>query len=309
MTFIKKKLLSFFSPILSVRSWVIATPYVWLGLFFVVPFFVVLRVSLSEEVLGIPPYTDMFLWVDTYVAKIIFTFESYTYLIEDDLYLSSYLTSLKFALITTIVALLLGFPMAIGISNLNKKWQIIMLLLIMLPFWTSFLIRIYAWLNLLTPYGLINSFLIYIGVITEPLRLLFNNFSVTIGMVYCYLPFMILPIYVTLEKMDPSLQEAASDLGAKPFTVFKSIILPLSFPGLLTGSLLVFIPCVGEFVIPEILGGSDNILIGRLVWNEFFLNHSWPTAAALSIALLVILFIPIYGLQKLQKIFAERLES
>jgi len=292
----------------SIRTWVIGIPYIWLALFFVLPFLVVLRVSLSEEIMSIPPYTDILVWTKTYTAKFILNFENYAYLVEDSFYMDAYLLSIKFAFITTCISLLIGFPIALGISTLDKKWQIIAILLIMLPFWTSFLIRIYAWLNLLTPYGLINSFLLSWGIIKSPLHLLFNDISVTIGMVYCYLPFMILPIYVTLEKMDPALREAASDLGAKPFSVFRSITLPLSLPGILTGSLLVFIPCAGEFVIPEILGGASNVLIGRLVWHEFFINHSWPTATALAICLLILLFLPIYLLQKVQNNIANKMD-
>lgn len=302
----KHKLLSLF---FSIRTWVITIPYVWLILFFILPFIVVMRISLSEEVMGIPPYTDIIVWIKTYTARITFNFESYAYLIQDSFYLDAYFASLKFALITTALSLLIGFPMALGISTLKKKWQTIAILLIMLPFWTSFLIRIYAWLNLLTPYGLINSFLLSCGLIKNPLHLLFTETSIVLGMVYCYLPFMVFPIYITLEKINPTLQEAASDLGAKPFTIFRSITLPLSCPGIFAGSLLVFIPCVGEFVIPEILGGASNILIGRLVWHEFFLNHSWPTATALAVSLLGLLFIPIFLLQKIQHKIAIRMDT
>lgn len=297
------------NKMLSTRNWVITLPYIWLLLFFVIPFVMVLRVSFSEEIFRIPPYADIVTWLDNKVVMIKLSFQSYMYLVEDDLYLSSYFVSLKFALATTFLALLIGYPMAYGITRFSPTGQKVFILLIMLPFWTSFLVRIYAWLNLLAPYGLINTFLTFLGIIDRPLDLLYNDVSLVVGMVYCYLPFMVFPIYVTLEKIDPSFREAASDLGAKSFTIFKSVIVPLSLPGVLTGSLLVFIPCVGEFVIPEILGGPDNILVGRMVWNEIFLNRSWPTAAALAVALLVVLFIPIYGLQRLQNKFSQQMEK
>lgn len=309
MITIKNFLESSNAKLTSGRFWIIAIPYIWLAVFFLLPFLIVFRVSFSDEVLALPPYTDILQWGEGLTLKIILKFQSYRNLIDDAIYVQSYLTSIMFAALTTLITLVVGYPMAMGIVRLNPRMQIGVLLLIMMPFWTSFLIRIYAWLNLLTPFGLINTGLLKIGLISEPLPLLFNHTAVLIGMVYCYLPFMIFPCYVVLEKIDDALREAASDLGGRPLTIFFRIILPLSMPGVLTGALLVFIPCVGEFVIPEILGGSDNILIGRLVWNEFFINRSWPTAAALAFTLLVVVFIPIYGLQRLQTTLSKKLED
>ena len=222
------------------------------------------------------------------------------FLLKDELYIISYVTSLVLALVATVCCLLIGYPMAYSIAGSSGKWRIILLLMVILPFWTSFLIRIYAWIGMLNNHGVINNLLGMLGIIEEPLPLLNNNFAVVVGIVYSYLPFMILPLYSALEKEDTSLYEAAADLGARPFRVFLKITLPLSIQGVISGSMLVFIPAVGEFVIPELLGGSDNLMVGKILWTEFFNNQDWPLASAIAIALLVLLVSPMIVFQKLQ---------
>lgn len=274
-------------------------PYGWHILFFLVPFLLVLKISFSESVIGAPPYSDVFQWVDETFLKIKLNLGNYLFLFEDELYLKSYLESLKIASISTMGCLLLGYPIAYGISRLNGIWRTVCLMLVILPFWTSFLIRIYAWIGLLSTKGLINSLLISIGFTNTPLPLIDNNFAVTIGLVYSYLPFMVLPLYASLEKLDQSYIEAAYDLGCGPMMAFFKVILPLSYKGILSGIMLVFIPSVGEFVIPALLGGSDSIMIGKVLWNEFFFNNDWPLAAGLVIMLFIVLFVPILLFQKL----------
>tara|TARA_R110002095_G_scaffold92538_1_gene80875 strand:- start:790 stop:1764 length:975 start_codon:yes stop_codon:yes gene_type:complete len=281
------------------RFLLIALPYGWHILFFLVPFLIVLRISFAESIIGSPPYGEIFQWVDDAFLQVRLNLGNYLFLIEDDLYLKSYIESLKIAAIATTGCLILGYPMAYGITRVTGVWRTVLLMMVILPFWTSFLIRIYAWIGLLSTKGLINSALISIGIISEPLPLMDNNFAVTIGLIYSYLPFMILPLYASLEKIDMSYLEAAYDLGCKPLMAFFKVIVPLSYRGIVGGTMLVFIPAVGEFVIPALLGGSDSIMIGKVLWNEFFFNNDWPLASSLVVTLFIVLFIPILLFQKL----------
>ena len=281
------------------RFLLIALPYGWHLLFFLVPFLIVLRISFAESIIGSPPYAEIFSWVDDAFLQVKLNLGNYLFLVEDELYLKSYLESLKIAAIATSGWLLLGYPIAYGITRVQGVWRTVLLMLVIFPFWTSFLIRIYAWIGLLSTKGLINNALISIGLISEPLTLMDNNFAVTIGLIYSYLPFMILPLYASLEKIDPSYLEAAYDLGSKPLKAFFQVIVPLSYRGIVGGIMLVFIPAVGEFVIPSLLGGSDSIMIGKILWNEFFFNNDWPLASSLVVMLFIVLFIPIIFFQKI----------
>lgn len=279
-------------------------PLFWIVMFFVAPFLIVLKISFAESIFAAPPYSVLMTWVDEMVISIKLNLENYFILIDDNVYLSSYFRSLSLAAVSAFLCLLVGYPMAYGISRASSKWRSIFLLMIILPFWTSFLIRVYAWTNLLSPKGIINQLLLNIGMIQEPLPLIYNNFSVCLGIVYSYLPFMILPLYASLEKIDRQYMEAAADLGARPFRTFLKITLPLSLPGIFAGSMLVFIPAVGEFVIPELLGGPENLMIGKVLWAEFFDNQDWPVASAIAVALLILLVLPMVLLQRL-KMLAE----
>ena len=283
------------------RSLVIALPYVWLLLFFLFPFVIVLKLSFSEAAIAMPPYSPLWTWAEGIYLQIQLSFESYQLLLEDALYIKSYLTSLKIAAISTLLALLIGYPMAYGMVRAPKRWRMTLLMLVILPFWTSFLIRVYAWIGILKNEGLLNLLLLKLGIISEPLTMLNTNFAVYVGIVYSYLPFMILPLYANLEKLDGSLLEAAADLGCKPFKAFWSITIPLSLPGIIAGCFLVFIPAVGEFVIPDLLGGSDTLMIGKTLWVEFFNNRDWPLASAVAVLLLIILIVPIVLFQKFQE--------
>jgi putrescine transport system permease protein len=246
-----------------------------------------------------PPYTPLFEWIDEGIT-ITLNFGNYLFLLSDSLYATAYLNSIRIAAISTIITLLIGYPMAYGIARAQGSMRSVLLMLVILPFWTSFLIRVYAWIGILDREGLINAFLMWTGIISEPLIMRQTEFAVYVGIVYTYLPFMILPLYSTLEKMDVSLVEAALDLGCKPWQAFAKITLPLSMPGILAGSLLVFIPAVGEFVIPELLGGPNTLMIGRTLWNEFFANRDWPIASAVAIAMLMFLVVPIMWFQHIQ---------
>jgi len=270
----------------------ISVPTIWLLLFFAIPFLIVLKISFSMAAVAIPPYEPLFQFFDE-TFQISLNFGNYLLLLDDPLYAEAFLGSLKIASVSTLLALALGYPIALGIARASPRWQSLLLLLIILPSWTSFLIRVYAWMGLLSNSGLINSLLISIGFIEEPIQMLNTDFAVYVGIVYCYLPFMVLPLYANLVKQDPQLLEAASDLGASRVHAFLSITLPLSLGGIIAGSMLVFIPVVGEFVIPELLGGPDSLMIGKVLWQEFFNNRDWPVASALAITLLVILIIPI----------------
>jgi putrescine transport system permease protein len=272
------------------RAAVIGVPYLWLVVFFLVPFLIVLAISFAESTVGIPPFT-LFAHGENGL-ELHAQADNYALLAGDALYLRAYLNSLFFAALATLFCLLLGYPMAWAIAQAPKAWRNPLLMLVILPFWTSFLIRVYAWIGLLSPNGLFNQWLAELGLIAAPLPLLNNAFSVVLGLVYSYLPFMVLPLYATLEKLDPSLLEAASDLGATPARRFFAVTLPLSLPGIVAGCLLVFIPAVGEFVIPDLLGGPDTLMIGKVLWDEFFTNRDWPVASALAVALLVLLVAP-----------------
>ena len=281
------------------RGLVIAIPYLWLAFFFLLPFLIVFAISLSEAAIARPPFRLVEdLGYGLYQVTV--NLGNYLFLLTDSLYAVAYLNSVKIAAISTLVALLLGYPIAYGIARSSTAWRNVLLLLIILPFWTSFLLRVYAWIGILRDNGLINNFLLWLGIIDQPLPLLYNDFSVYIGIVYSYLPFMVLPLYANLERLDPSLLEAAADLGCPPWKSFLTVTLPLSLPGIVAGCLLVFIPAVGEFVIPALLGGPDTLMIGRVLWNEFFSNRDWPVASAVAIAMLLLLVVPIMIFQRYQ---------
>lgn len=283
------------------RTLVIAVPWIWLLLFFLIPFVIVLKISFAEtRWLGSPPYTPLFEWVSGQYLQFKLNVSNYLFLLSDSLYLNAFLSSVKVASISTVFCLLIGYPMAYAIARANANWRNTLLLLIILPFWTSFLLRVYAWIGLLGNQGVINQVLMGLGIVDEPIVMLQTDFAMYIGIVYSYLPFMILPLYSNLEKHDLTLLEAAVDLGSRPFRAFLSITLPLSKPGIIAGSMLVFIPAVGEFVIPRLLGGTDSLMIGRVLWDEYFSNRNWPIASSVAIALLLLLVIPIMIFQRYQ---------
>lgn len=273
------------------RKLLIATPYLWLLLFFLVPFAIVLKISFSEMVIAIPPYSDLVEFADE-TMNISINLGNYLFLAEDDMYIRAYFSSIQIAFNATLLCLLLGYPMAYAMARAPQHMQTTLLLLILLPSWTSFLIRIYAWMGILKNNGLINNLLMALGIIDDPIIMMNTNFAVYIGIVYAYLPFMVLPLYANLVKHDHSLLEASADLGARPWKTFLSVTLPLSKSGVIAGSMLVFIPAVGEFVIPELLGGPDTLMIGKVLWQEFFNNRDWPVASALAMVMLLLLIIP-----------------
>jgi putrescine transport system permease protein len=274
------------------RHLVIGVPFVWLFMFFILPFAIVLKISFAEADVAIPPYTEIYSYAEE-KFQILLNLGNYLMLAGDELYISAYLGSLKMAAISTLLCLLIGYPMAYAIARAPKEMQTVYVLLIMMPTWTAILIRVYAWMGILSNNGLLNSALMGIGLIDEPLVILNTNLAVYIGVVYSYLPFMVLPLYANLVKHDLSLLEAASDLGARSITSFWKITVPLSKNGIIAGSMLVFIPVVGEFVIPEMLGGPETLMIGKVLWQEFFNNRDWPVASALAVVMLVILMVPI----------------
>jgi putrescine transport system permease protein len=288
------------------RLLLLALPYAWLLLFFLLPFLIVAKIALSEAAVGIPPYAPLLRWTEENVLTVVLNFGSVTTLIEDSFYLEAYLRSLRVAAISAILCLLLGYPMAYAIARAPEHRRNLLLMLVILPFWTSFLLRVMAWIGLLQDQGVVNGLLLSLGLISEPLRLLYTEAAVYLGIVYCYLPFMVLPLYATLSKLDPVLLEAAADLGARPFRAFLTVTLPLSLPGIAAGFMLVFIPAVGEFVIPELLGGPSAQLVGRVLWVEFFQNRDWPMASALAVALLLVLVVPIALFQRLSARQAAR---
>ena len=271
------------------RGLVVGLPYLWLLLFFVAPFVIVLKISFSDVDLAIPPYKPLIEWIGKNSLAIKVNLNNYAFLFTDSLYWKSLLNSIKVAFISTLLCLAVGYPMAYGIARARAATRNVLLLLVILPFWTSLLLRVYAWIGLLKANGVINNILMWLGVIHEPLTLLYTPLAMYVGIVYSYLPFMILPLYANLEKMDWQLLEAAEDLGCRPWQAFYKITLPLSRNGMLAGSMLVFIPAVGEFVIPALLGGPNALMIGRVLWDEFFSNRAWPVASAVAILLLVIL--------------------
>jgi putrescine transport system permease protein len=296
------------------RSWarwlVVLIPYAWSLLFFLIPFLIVFKISFSTSAIAQPPYTPVFNLIDGIGGLIEsakqFSFDNYVYLTEDSLYVRAYLSSLIIAVISTFLVLLVGFPMAYGMARAPRSWQPTLVMLVILPFWTSFLIRVYAWIGILKKEGLLNQFLLWTGLIHEPLTILNTNWAVYIGIVYSYLPFMVLPLYAALERLDQSLLEAASDLGSPPTRAFWQITFPLALPGVIAGCFLVFIPATGEFVIPDLLGGSDTLMIGKTLWSEFFNNRDWPLSSAVAVILLLILVIPIVIFQNQQQRATEK---
>ncbi len=282
----------------------VALPYLWLLVLFLAPFLIVLKISLSDLAVSRPPYTphlDLTAgWAGIKAFFAALDFENYTFLAEDSLYINAYLSSLKIAGISTLITLLIGYSIAYALARAPRRWRPTLVMLVILPFWTSFLIRVYAWIGILKTEGLLNQALLSIGLIAEPLTIMNTNTAVYIGIVYSYLPFMILPIYATLEKMDESLLEAAADLGSSRLAAFFLVTLPLSMPGIVAGCFLVFIPAIGEFVIPDLLGGSNTLMIGKTLWVEFFNNRDWPLASAVAILLLLLLIVPIVLFQRQQ---------
>lgn len=278
------------------RRYAVAIPYVWLLIFFLTPFAIILKISMADPVIAQPPFTPLFDDAGGFQG----TAENFGFLLTDKLYVITYLKSVMMAAGATILCLLLGFPMAYGIARSDSSTRSILLLLIVLPFWISFLLRVYAWMGLLNNYGVINNFLMWTGITDQPIAMMYTDFAIYIGLVYSYLPFMILPLYATLERMDLDLLDAAQDLGARRSQAFRDITWPLARPGVIAGCLLVFIPAMGEYVIPYLLGGSESLMIGRVLFDEFFVNRDWPLASSVAIVLLMLLVVPIVFLQRNQ---------
>jgi putrescine transport system permease protein len=283
------------------RLVLIGAPFLWLALFFLLPLLIVVKLSLAESTIGIPPYTPLLAHTGSGLEWHA-TLSNFALIAGDDLYLRAYLGSLGNAVLATALCLIIGYPVAYAIAHSPPGRRQLLLFLVMLPFWASFLIRVYAWIAILEPNGLVNQTLIVLGFIAAPLPLLNNQFSVELGLVYSYLPFMILPLYGSLSRLDLSLIEAAADLGARPLRSFLGVTLPLTLPGIAAGSLLVLIPAIGEFVIPDLLGGPDTLMIGKVLWDEFFNNRDWPVAAAVAVVLVAALAVPLLAAQR----FLER---
>ena len=283
---------------------VLIVPYLWLLFFFFIPFIIVFKISLSQSAIAMPPYTPVLDFTDGisgfFAGFRDLNFDNYVWLTQDALYFKAYVTSVIIAAVSTILTLLVGFPIAYGMARAPATIRPTLLMLVILPFWTSFLIRVYAWIGILKPEGLLNQLLLSLHVINQPLIILNTYTAIFIGIVYSYLPFMVLPLYSSLEKMDYSLIEAAKDLGCPPTAAFWKITFPLSLPGVIAGCLLVFIPAVGEFVIPDLLGGSQTLMIGKTLWNEFFANRDWPVSSAVAVILLLLLIVPIMLFQQAQ---------
>lgn len=284
------------------KRFIISVPFVWLLVFFVVPFLILLRISVTDMGNGVDPFAPLMETADG-VLRIMLKYQNYLSIFEEvtdsgsvlfgrTIYIEAFLTSVKYAFWTTVLCLTIGYPFAYAIARARKSVQPALLMMIMLPFWTSFLLRVYAWKGILADQGVLNNALIWLGVIHEPLLLLYSDVSMLVGMTYVYCPFMILPLYATLVKMDFRLLEAAHDLGASPWKAFWLVTVPLSKAGIIAGSMLVFIPCLGEFVIPSLLGGAENIMIGRVVWDEMFSSNNWPRAAALAIVMILFILVP-----------------
>jgi putrescine transport system permease protein len=289
---------------------VILVPYLWLLVFFLVPFVIVFKISLSTTAIAMPPYTPVLDFSEGLSGLIAglqeLSVDNYVWLTEDALYFNAYVSSLIIAAISTLLTLLVGYPIAYGMARAPTSIRPVLLMLVILPFWTSFLIRVYAWIGILKPEGLLNQVLMALQIIDQPLVIMNTHSAIFIGIVYSYLPFMVLPLYSSLEKMDYSLIEAAQDLGCTPTSAFWKITFPLSLPGVVAGCLLVFIPAVGEFVIPDLLGGSQTLMIGKTLWNEFFANRDWPVSSAVAVILLLILVVPIMLYQQAQARAQER---
>ena len=291
------------------RKWsrraVVLLPCVWLVVFFLTPFVIVLKISLSQTALAQPPYSPVFDLSAGWAGFLDFarqlSLESFRLLFTDLIYLLSYLKSLQVAAISTLILVLVGYPFAYGIARAPRGWQPLLVMAVVLPFWTSFLIRVYAWINILQRDGLLNDVLMRLHIVDVPLIWLSSDTAIYIGIVYSYLPFMVLPLYAALEKMDESLLEAAADLGCPRWKTFWLVVVPLSLPGAAAGALLCFIPIVGEFVIPDLLGGSETLMIGQTLWTEFFANRDWPVASAIAVTLLVLLLVPMLFYERLQQ--------
>ena len=283
------------------QRFTVAIPYVWLLVFFLAPFAIIMKISTADPIIGQPPFTPTFDDAGAFLA----TADNFKFLLTDKLYIITYLKSVFMAATATILCLLLGFPMAYGIARAGSAARSILLLLVILPFWISFLLRVYAWMGLLNNHGVINNFLMWLGIIDQPLQLMYTDFAIYIGLVYSYLPFMILPLYAILERMDLDLVDAALDLGARPSQAFRDVTWPLARPGVIAGCLLVFIPAMGEYVIPYLLGGPESLMIGRVLFDEFFVNRDWPLASSVAIVLLMLLVVPIVFLQRSQAKDAE----
>lgn len=281
------------------RGLVIMVPLLWLLVFFLVPFVVVAKISLSEPLIAQPPYSPLTTW-DGLRLTLNLNFENYAFLLDDPLYLNAYMFSIRTAFVSAALALLIGYPMAWFIARSPEPRRTFLLTLVILPFWTSFLLRVYAWQGFLRGNGVINNFLMSTGIIDTPLVMLQTNFAVYLGIVYTYLPFMILPLYANLVKLDDSLLEASADLGARPVATFFHVILPLSMSGVIAGFMLVFVPAIGEFVIPELLGGPNTLMIGKVLWNEFFSNRDWPVASSVAIVMLIVVVVPFMLLRNAQ---------
>lgn len=283
-----------------VRAAVTALPFLWLLLFFAVPFVIVARISFSAAVSAMPPYSPVAGFSDR-VLQISLNLGNYLALLADSQYMLAYLSSIKIAVIATVLTLLIGYPMAYVIARTRPSTRSVLMMLVVLPSWTSFLIRVYAWIGILDTHGILNRTLLATGLIDSPLQILYTPTATYLGLVYCYLPFMVLPLYANLVKHDVRLLEAAYDLGAKPWQAFWRITLPLSRAGIIAGCMLVMIPAVGEFVIPEMLGGPDTLMIGRVLWGEFFNNRDWPMASAVAIVMLLLLLVPILVFNRAQQ--------
>ena len=282
------------------RQVITIIPFFWLLIFFLAPFFIVAKISLAELAIASPPFTSLIEWTDSGIVTIRLVFDNFIYIWEDSLYFHTYLNSLKISVTSTLICLLFGYPMAYAIVRSGPVAKPLLLFAIILPFWTSFLLRVYAWMGLLADQGTINNLLLVLGLIDEPIRMLYTEFAVYIGIVYTYMPFMILPLYANMEKLDMSLNEAAADLGSRPTNTFFKVTLPLTIPGIVAGCLLVFIPATGEYVIPDLLGGGNVQMIGRVLFNEFSRNSDWPVAAAVAIVLLFLLVLPMMIFQYYQ---------
>ncbi|WP_397389504.1 ABC transporter permease subunit [Pseudohongiella acticola] len=280
------------------RGLVTGIPWLWLVVFFCLPFLFIVKISLSEPALAQPPYLGWIRETADGLVNIVVNFGNYGLLWDDSLYTSALLGSLKVASISTALCLLIGYPMAYAIARAPTHLRMPLLMLVILPFWTSFLIRVYAWMGILNTNGILNNLLLWLGVIEQPLAIMHTPLAVYIGVTYAYLPFMVLPLYATLSRLDPVLLEAAADLGARPVRQFFSITWPQSVPGVIAGAMLVFIPVMGEFVIPDLLGGPDSLMLGKLMWTEFFNNRDWPVASSLAAVLLVVLILPFLLLRR-----------
>ena len=291
------------------HRFIIGVPYIWLTLFFLIPFLIILRISFTEAEIASPPFSNLLEWVDDGLLQITVNFQNYMEIWSDGIYIHAYLNSIKIAFFSTLLTLIIGYPIALAMSRASKKWQLFLVMLVILPFWTSFLIRIYAWVTILSPTGVLNNFINWVGIgigLIDPnspvtLHILHTDFAVYIGIVYGYLPFMILPLFATLMKIDDTLIEAALDLGCRPLKTFWTVTFRLSLPGVLAGCFLVFIPATGEFVIPDLLGGSNVTMIGKVLYDTYLQGMNLPLVSAISVILLLIVIIPIYIFNRIQE--------